>query len=303
MSLAALGLLILLVQVAAAAPLYIGVLEGPQIGGHGQSISAQTHVRIVFAKDGASWKAMPDDFGMPSKLATAHLAYPDAVDWTVLFDGRALGRLASRNPGPLHWYADIGTHILTTKSPPKIRTGADDFLYATGMKAKTRPLLLVSAGIDSKQWDPDGWKPSPLSADEIRLAVAAFRGKVATSERCDAPEQEPIHRVAYRDDEVFIIKSYRAKAGAVLFGARLNDPGENCGWFDDETLYSYWFVIDRKQQVHFLDSQMVPVDAADLDNSGHSAWVFFTSRHEDDEGYELFYDDFRKKMQFTWSYH
>ena len=52
-----------------------------------------------------------------------------------------------------------------------------------------------------------------------------------------------------------------------------------------------------------LGSQMMPVDAVDLDNSGKSAWIFLTSRGEDDFGYELFYEGFAKKASFSWAYH
>jgi hypothetical protein len=48
---------------------------------------------------------------------------------------------------------------------------------------------------------------------------------------------------------------------------------------------------------------MTPMDAADLDGNGHSEWVFQTSRGEDEDGYELFYDGFTKKASFHWVYH
>lgn len=294
-------------RAVADTPVYVGFLEGPQTTAHGASspISARTHVRIAFRKDGAVWKPMASNFDTPSALSLASRAYPGSVQWTVVFDGRTLGNLASQNPGELHWYADIGTHVLTTKASPAVRTGAADFVYGSGDKAKIRPLLLIS-GADtsaSSQWDPQGWKPSSLSPEERRLAIAAFRSKVAKSERCDIPEQEPIRRVSYSDNAVVITKSYRDDIGEVLFGARLNDPKANCDFFDDKAFFDYWFVIGRQQRLRYLDSQMAPIDAADLDHSGYSAWLFFTSRNEDDDGYELFYDDFKRKAQFQWSYH
>jgi hypothetical protein len=48
---------------------------------------------------------------------------------------------------------------------------------------------------------------------------------------------------------------------------------------------------------------MMPVDAVDLDNSGKSAWIFLTSRGEDDFSHELFHEDFAKKVSFSWAYH
>jgi hypothetical protein len=48
---------------------------------------------------------------------------------------------------------------------------------------------------------------------------------------------------------------------------------------------------------------MTPIDAADLDNTGRSVWVFHTSRGEEWDGYELFYEDLSKTATFKWSYH
>jgi hypothetical protein len=301
---AALGILILLCQRAVAdAPLYVGFLEGPQI--REKAVSAQTHVRIAFRKEGTDWKPMPSNFGTLSALAGATHAYPDSVQWTVIFDGRTVGRITSQNPSKLNWYADIGTHVLTTKAAPTIHAGADDFNYGSEIRAKIRPLVLISGAAASatSQWDPQSWKPSLLSSDERRMAIAALRSKVANSERCNAPEQEPIHRVSYPDSAVDVVKSYRDNVGNLLFGVRLKDPKANCDFFDDETFFDYWFVMDRQRGVRYLDSQMTPVDAVDLDQSGRSEWLFFTSRHEDNDGYEIFYDDFGKKAQFNWSYH
>ena len=294
-------------RASADAPLYVGFLEGPQTAAIGANppISARTHVRIAFRKDGLVWKPMASNFDTPSALSLASRAYPGSVRWTVVFDGRTLGDLTSRTPGKLHWYSDIGTHVLKTEAAvPMVRAGAADFFYGGGNKAKIRPLLLISAGTSTPaQWDPQGWKPSALNPDERRMAIAAFRNKVVSSQRCDAPEQSPGHPVPYGDNAVAIVKSYRDNGGEVLFSARLNDPKANCDFFDDETFFSYWFVIDRQRHIHYLDSQMTPIDAADLDHSGRSSWLFFTSHGDNDDGYELFYDDFKKKALFQWSYH
>jgi hypothetical protein len=83
----------------------------------------------------------------------------------------------------------------------------------------------------------------------------------------------------------------------------LDDKRANCGFFDDENFFDYWFYLQASGRVEPLDSQMTPVDAVDLDNSGKSAWIFMTSRGEDEDGYELFYDDFSKKVSFSWTYH
>ncbi len=86
-------------------------------------------------------------------------------------------------------------------------------------------------------------------------------------------------------------------------GLRLDDKGANCDFFDDENFYDYWFLLQTNGAARLLDSQMTPMDAVDLENSGKSEWIFQTSRGEDREGYELFYDDLSKRASFRWTYH
>ena len=109
--------------------------------------------------------------------------------------------------------------------------------------------------------------------------------------------------VAYLDEDILFLKPYRASNGEVIFGVKLDDTKSNCGFFDDENFFDYWFLIDKRHAIRLLDTQMTPIDAADLDNDGHSEWVFLTSRGEDGDGYEMFYDDFDKKASFQWAYH
>ena len=84
---------------------------------------------------------------------------------------------------------------------------------------------------------------------------------------------------------------------------QLDADKSNCGFFDDEHFYSYWFAIRRNKDVHLLGSQLMPLDAADLDGSGRTEWVFQSSRGEDEDGYELFYNDFAQHAYFHWTYH
>ncbi len=283
----------------ADAPIYVGVLEGPQT--REPPISSQRHVRIAFRKQGSSWLPMDSDFGTPQALAKASIPYPDKVDWTVVFDGKSIGHISSRNPGPLHWYADVGTQIITTKpaAVPAISVGASDFAYTTGW-AKTRPLLLVS---EPNFRDPEHWKPTTLSVAERRLAVQALRKQVPQMPQCERPEQGPEKMLPYSDGEIIVIKAYRSAGGEVIFGERLNAARSICGWFDDEHFFDYWFVLNHSQGLRLLGHQMMPLEAADLDNSGTSEWVFHSLRGEGQEGYELFYDDFTKRADFRWAEH
>lgn len=74
------------------------------------------------------------------------------------------------------------------------------------------------------------------------------------------------------------------------------------GFFDDEHFYSYWFDLENGQ-ARYLDNEMTPLEAADVDDVGKSSWIFLTSRREDEDGYELFDGESRERARFHWSYH
>jgi hypothetical protein len=284
------------VEAHAGAPLLVGVLENVEPGNLSPGMATQ-HVRLAFQYRDHKWKAFDDH-------------YPASVDWTVVFDGRRIGAIQSRvSKFPAHWMGDFGIENITTApgKVPQVHAGAANFSY-TGNVSLTRPLVLVSQPHFS---DPDVWKPGSLSDAEKKLAIQSFRAKVASLEQCDPTdtsddasptEDKPPRLIPYSDDQVLLINIYRSKRSELLVGMRLPSEQSNCDFFDDPNFYDYWFVVNGTS-VRFLDSEMTPMDAADLTGSGHSEWIFQTSRGEDEDGYELFYDDFTNKAAFSWQYH
>jgi len=273
----------------ASEPILVGVLE--DLDARDADLPpgmAIPHVRLAFKYRGGDWYSLSGE-------------YPSPVKWTVVFDGRAIGKIRSQaGPYPAYLGGAVGIESITTPASavPRIKLDASAFWY-TEVRARNRPLLLVSA---PHARDPDHWKPAALSVAEKQLAITAFREKVPRLEHCDQPEEQPIHQLRYSDAEIIFIKAYRSKSGEVLVGARLDDRRSNCEFFDDPVFFDYWFVLEGRV-ARFLDTQMVPMDAADLAATGSSVWVFQTSRGEDDDGYELFYDNFSKEVATGWSYH
>jgi hypothetical protein len=284
----------------ADSPLFVGVLEDVKPGNLSPAMSS-AHVRVAFQKLGAEWVPLKTDFSTPEALAESYKYYPDVVSWTVVFDGKRIGTIESKNPGAPAAYGDVGTQTITTDHGliPKVSNRAADFPHFDN-PANSRPLVLVSAAHFK---DPEGWKPTTLSEAESKQAIKNFRNRFPALEQCDKPEAKPIHMVPYSDDEILLIKAFRSSRGEILLGQKLDDKRSNCGFFDDELFFDYWFVRDEHQQVRLLGSQMMPMDAVDLDDSGHSEWIFQTGRGEDQDGYELFYDNFAKKASFHWTYH
>ena len=268
-------------------PIFVGIFEDIEPGNLSPGM-AKPHVRVAFQYRSGTWAPMAG-------------GYPGAVTWTVVLDGKRIGSIASRQgPHPVYLGGDVGIQEITTgaASIPRVRKGAAGFSY-TGNNARTRPLLLVSA---PRFHDPDGWKPTALSADEKQVAIQRFRKRVPSLEQCNDPDGVQVHLVPYLDDEIVFAKAYRSKDGRVLFGESLSSERSKCDFFDDPTFFDYWFML-KDGVVQFLDTQMTPLEAADIEGTGRSQWVFQTSRGEDRDGYELFYDDFSKNVSFSWEYH
>ena len=75
-----------------------------------------------------------------------------------------------------------------------------------------------------------------------------------------------------------------------------------CDGPPDEPFAVQWFVITPQQKVRWLDSNMWLVDAGDYDGNGKSELVFAIDGYNRG-GYRLFYDDFRQRAEFEFSYH
>jgi hypothetical protein len=70
----------------------------------------------------------------------------------------------------------------------------------------------------------------------------------------------------------------------------------------DDPFSPQWFIVTPQMVVRFLDSNRLLVDAGDYDNDGKSELVFSIDDHNRG-GYKLFYDDFKQKVVFEFSYH
>lgn len=284
----------------AATPLYVGILEDFKTSDP-IPVTSKIHVRVTFERVGKKWLSMKSDFDNPKALKQEGRYYPETVTWNVLFRGKTLGTITSRNPKSLEAHADVGAQIITTapNKIPKVSVGASQFDMLEG-QARYRPLLLVSG---PNHGDPAGWKPSRLTPEEKAHAIREFRRKFPKMEQCKKPETVPVYMVPYSDDAIIFMSTYRSNKGEVIYGMRLDNSRSRCGFYDDDNFFDYWYVMGRHGQIRLLGSEMTPVDAADLDGNGASEWVFATTRGENEDGYRLFYENFKKSVHFTWTYH
>lgn len=274
----------------------LGVLEDNR--GHYGGDPNHRSVRVVFEKKGNEWLAFPNDCENQACLKTLTSHYPENMTWTITFDGKNVGHVASRTPSDFQWYSDIGQQDIISNTPlPVIGTRSREF-GGYGDDLVYRPLIANSQPFFA---DPDRWKPSTASPDLISALRQAFRKRFPKLCRLSTADQTKLEPFAYRNEEVSLPKAYSSSSGwtvACLHLEAVNCSDVEAGFDIDDP----WFVIDVKHSVTYLDSGIWLVDAGDYDNDGKSELVFSINR-ENEGGYEIYYDSFRKRAIFKFSYH
>lgn len=273
----------------------LGVLE--DLPGHYAGQSHFRAVRVAFRRDGREWRPYPSECDDQRCLKTISAEYPQSVTWTVVLSGKVLGQVKGRTPSDFGWYSDVGLQRLASAGPiPTV--GQRSIKNAGYLGEPVFRSLVVSSG--SYFADPDGWKPLPLSENAVRQLRLQFREKFPKAWNCKAPHENEPRPWHYADTDIRVSESYIAKTGWRLAELRLT--GYECDSPADDPFVSHWFVISPKGQVRYLDAGLNFLDAGDYDRSGKSAVMFSIDRNNRG-GYELFYDDFRRRAVFQFSYH
>lgn len=277
------------VPARAAEPLYVGVLEVvDQQNLDTREFHPFSQVRFAFRKDANGW-------------SPAGFAEPDRMTWHLALDGREVGTVETRadSHSAEHGYTIHAQPVSELSKVPRIPVAEGRFWYHP-WKVTVRPLLALS--VPSVK-DPDGWKPAQPGAVELQRLRAEFRKAVPGRRECDQPETPPMRVARYADNEIHVIAAYRARNGRLVAGAQLTASKADCGFFDEVFDYSYWFLMDTDGTAHLMGTQMQPLEAADVDGDGVSEWLFHTSSGEQHDGYVLFHDRLREKVEMGWSYH
>lgn len=277
--------------------LLLGVLEEPQChrdvrcdyGRDKACVAAlERKARPLFARSPEGW--MPLD----SQPAAERIDMNDLA-WTIAFDGRNLGAARTVNPGfhsNLAWtYSrDFVLDLHPGQSLPEIVNKSRGFGGWCDIPAR-RPIVLVS---QPNFTDPDRWKPFKPDAGYRDRLREPFRRAADGLISCTG---EPY---GIRTDDLILFKSYRDRTGRELVSIALRS-GVFCS--DDPAVADgrpHWFFVDGS--VRYLGNQMELIDAGDYDGNGKAEVLFWFSSYNRD-GYTLFYDDFRGRVDFHWGYH
>jgi hypothetical protein len=274
----------------------LGVPE--DVPGKYQGESDSRRVRVVFEKDGDSWKALPT---CPDQdcLKTIPSEYPPEMTWTIAFDGKNLGQINSRTPTAYDFYSDVGLQDITSTGPiPTVGTKLAEFAgFGSLGTPLDRPLLANSQPYFR---DPEVWKPAHLSTALVAALHQQFRKRFPNVKNCASPEENIAKPWPYGEQDIEMVTPYSSKNNWSVAELRLK--GYRCDGPSDDPFDGQWFVINPEGYISFLGQDMWLVDAGDYDNDGKSEVVFAIDGYNRG-GYELFYDDFKKHVAFEFGYH
>jgi hypothetical protein len=296
---------------ASTGPVYVGLVEDDRreltILGNGHTVPGQKslddpvpgrNVTPYFVRDNSGWKQVQQ--------------LNQKIRWTVAFDGKNLGQIESEPipeiqarpkgvPGPSCVHA-----ILTPPSKvPSVGLAKGGFNGNFGAYVR-RPLVAVSK---ANFVDPEHWKHAKLPDQVAEQVRAVFRKTFGHVRQCDSSGGPLSRDSKVSDSEIVVLKAYGSTKGSFIVETQLKD--HRCVFNMNGTKLQLlegdqWYYVRSVGEVIFLARDWQLVDAGDYDDDGKSEVIFYVAESKDDvqvenEGYILFYDDFRASVRFTWS--
>lgn len=263
----------------------VGVLEDRP--GANTEEPARFVVRAAFHKDGDTWRAYD---------ANNNSAFPRTADWTIAYQGEAIGQVRAQTPASWALSSDGGRMDVTGGEPPTRGERGDAF--AGWMDTPVyRPLIAVSA---PNVADPQQWTSLLPSQSAIERARQAFRARFTDVTNC-ANDASPATPFAYTDAQIESSDGYFSTDGWTIATLRLT--GYRCdGPIYDTAFNDQVFAISRSGETRYLGEGLVFIDAGDYDADGKTEVIFAIDRYNQG-GYALFSNDFAQNAEFTFGYH
>jgi hypothetical protein len=267
---------------------FLGVLEHVEQG----SDRIEDRVRILFKKLGDEWQSFQQDCHVQECLRQTPKNFPASVQWTIVHNTKALATIRASTPSVFTSYSSIGHQTIhSTERIPRVGKPTSDFGSSMGFTPVYRPLVAIN---QANTVDPEKWsKVKSISEPQLNLRFKEQHPK------CEChPFDDSIPKCkakGYADKQIVLNEAFVSKTSNIVATVLLK-----CGKDHPEIKES--FLLRKDSSITSLGINVVHVDIGDFDADGQSEFLFFTSDYNRN-GYLMFYDDFRKKVSFTWSYH
>jgi hypothetical protein len=289
----------------ARAEFTLGVLE-EQYESTYQGEQRQTSLRLGFSRRATGWE--PACASKPSPPWSGACQYtPTKQAWTVLSNGSVVGEVHTEGWLSNARYKDAGLLRVAETDVPRVGNRTDRFAGWPGGEVH-RPLVAVAGTARAYRT----WTRVEGTARDRERMFPHFRKVVPYLEYCKTkPDGEPtMHRTPVRPTHVEVVGAIQLAEGSRLSGLRIKPAlYVDCGDIP-ESGSVVWFV-EQKGHVRTLQPDvkaknwaltLEPIEVGDFDGDGKTEALFWFSGYNED-GYVLFFEDFRKSARFTWGYH
>jgi hypothetical protein len=268
---------------AQAAPQLVGVLDQPPCVD-----SAPMAVLPLFVRHDDGWISVASR-ATPLQLTDTR--------WDVVLDGKSLGWLATSRPNarPGH----DGHFVVLPLRPRRIapRVANHGAAFSTWCADRTvRPLIVLS---QPHYADPERWRPFRPDASARHALFLLLQASLDSVLRCANTSSTPVpwH---FSSADIAYGPSYADRSGRKLITAGLDQRLNHCDGPAEPEWAPRVFLLGRDTVL--LGNELELVDAGDYAASGEDALLFWHSGYNED-GYTLFYDQFRKRVDYWWHYH
>jgi hypothetical protein len=121
---------------------------------------------------------------------------------------------------------------------------------------------------------------------------------------CTDDKDPVVHDRHYKDSDLRVTSAYGSNQGSLLVETEIK-RGACDEYIDDrdDPFADQWFFVSKDLTFRRPGGFLELLDAGDYDGDRKSEVIFFLTQPADTDGYVLFYDDFQKQVENTWTYH
>lgn len=277
-------------------PIYLGVLE------HNER---NAYIRLTFSCFHNKWKTLCKNYPVIGKMDEKIMVTP--LFWSAIYKNKICGQLKSLGPNKLQFNLYM---IKSMEDTPKVG-GLDTYYSGWLAKPKYRPLVVIPGGVNLK---PLQWDSVELSNIERKNIIGSYRKLVGDTIRiCSLNEQisDSLIFYTYSDNDIIISSCYSIQQKIKIVSLQLNTVLNHCDGPPNKEWSTYWFMIDSVGEIfHFglthsriSDYEIMKlVDMGDFNGDGKIEALFWRERYNED-GYVLFFNDFKCSVNCLWNYH
>lgn len=260
-------------------------------------------VRKVFEYKNQSWKSSLLEIKNVADLKAAAAKYSAPSNWTLFYDGKSYNELTTSPYALYSTYSENGLQRLKSKEP-KLAFRKFDERFTDWSGKNLRPILASNL---KELKDPDGWKTNsnpnvaPFVVNDLKKRL---KGVVTYYKTNECGTQLKRELVA---SEIVASRSYKNITGSELQSFNLKFSSTTyttcnieCDMCSDRGLF--WYLKSPKGEFIYLTEAKSLIEAADLNQDGHSELLFWIPGYNSD-GYRLIDGQLKSITDSTWSYH